>query len=89
MLLHLQTSLVNSDSLKRLIFLSKQLNVCAWSDLQVCKRATENYVEDIFQCSILKIFEVLEMNPQSVCVFNDFLSLFFNFCKNLISTLIH
>lgn len=81
---HLQTSLSNTDF--RLILLSKQLNVCAWSDLQVCKHAMQNYVEDIFKCSIVKIFEVLEMNPQSVCVFNEGLSLFFNFCKNLIST---
>lgn len=41
-----------------------------------------------FKCSIVKIFEVLEMNPQSVCVFKEGLSLFFNFCKNLVSTLI-
>lgn len=57
---HLQTSLSNTDF--RLILLSKQLNVCAWSDLQVCKHAMQNYVEDIFKCSIVKIFEVLEMN---------------------------
>lgn len=42
---HLQTSLSNTDF--RLILLSKQLNVCAWSDLQVCKHAMQNYVEDI------------------------------------------
>lgn len=55
MLLHLQTSLANTDF--RLILLSKQLNVCAWSDLLlVCKHAIQNYVEDIFKCSILKMF---------------------------------
>lgn len=41
---HLQTLLANTDFRRILL---KQLNVCAWSDLQVCKHAMQNYVEDI------------------------------------------